>query len=389
MAEYQGVDFLRLDDLLSEEEILARDTVRAFVGKEFLPLVREHVRQDGSFPMQLVPRLAELGLFGANLSGYGCAGMNNVAYGLVMQELERGDSGLRSFASVQGGLVMYPIHAFGSAAQKERWLPALAAGRAIGCFGLTEPDFGSHVAGMRTRAVRRGTTWVLNGTKRWITNGSLAHLAVVWAHTDDGVRGFLVETDRPGFEARDIKGKLSLRASVTSELFLHDVEVADEEALLPGVRGLKGPLSCLTQARYGIAWGALGAAMACYDEALRYAQERIVDGGPLAAKQLTQQKLVFMLTEITKGQLLALRLGRLKDEGRLDHVMVSMGKRNNVDVALQIAREARDLLGANGIVDDYQAMRHMVNLETVRTYEGTHDIHMLILGEHATGMRAI
>lgn len=389
MADYQGVDFLRLDDLLSEEELLARDTVRAFVSKEFLPLVQEHVRRDGSFPMELVPRLAELGLFGANLSGYGCAGMNNVAYGLVMQELERGDSGLRSFASVQGGLVMYPIHAYGSEAQKERWLPALAAGRAIGCFGLTEPDFGSHVSGMRTRAVKRGAAWVLNGTKRWITNGSLAQVAVIWAHTDEGVRGFLVETDRPGFEARDIKGKLSLRASVTSELFLHDVEVAEEEALLPGVRGLKGPLSCLTQARYGIAWGALGAAMACYDEALHYTQERIVDGGPLAAKQLTQQKLVFMLTEITKGQLLAWRLGRLKDEGRLEHVMVSMGKRNNVDVALRIAREARDLLGANGIVDDYQAMRHMVNLETVRTYEGTHDIHMLILGEHATGMRAI
>jgi glutaryl-CoA dehydrogenase len=389
VADYQGVDFLRLDDLLSEEELLARDTVRAFVSKEFLPLVQEHVRRDGSFPMELVPRLAELGLFGANLSGYGCAGMNNVAYGLVMQELERGDSGLRSFASVQGGLVMYPIHAYGSEAQKERWLPALAAGRAIGCFGLTEPDFGSHVSGMRTRAVKRGAAWVLNGTKRWITNGSLAQVAVIWAHTDEGVRGFLVETDRPGFEARDIKGKLSLRASVTSELFLHDVEVAEEEALLPGVRGLKGPLSCLTQARYGIAWGALGAAMACYDEALHYTQERIVDGGPLAAKQLTQQKLVFMLTEITKGQLLAWRLGRLKDEGRLEHVMVSMGKRNNVDVALRIAREARDLLGANGIVDDYQAMRHMVNLETVRTYEGTHDIHMLILGEHATGMRAI
>lgn len=388
MAEFQGVDFLHLDDLLSEEERLARDTVRAFVSKEFLPLVQEHVRQDGSFPMALVPRMAELGLFGANLQGYGCAGMNNVAYGLVMQELERGDSGLRSFASVQGALVMYPIHAYGSEQQKERWLPELAAGRAIGCFGLTEPDFGSHVAGMRTRAVRRGGSWVLNGTKRWITNGSLAQVAVIWAHTDEGVRGFLVETDRPGFEARDIKGKFSLRASVTSELFLHDVEVP-EDAVLPGVVGLKGPLSCLTQARYGIAWGALGAAMACYEEALRYTQERVVDGGPLAGKQLTQEKLVYMLTEITKGQLLAWRLGRLKDEGRLHHVMVSMGKRNNVDIALRIARLARDLLGANGIVDDYCAMRHMMNLETVRTYEGTHDIHMLILGEHVTGMRAI
>jgi glutaryl-CoA dehydrogenase len=388
VADFQSVDFLRLDELLSEEEILVRETVREFVSKEFLPLVQQHVRQDGSFPMQLVPRMAEIGLFGANLSGYGCAGMNHVAYGLVMQELERGDSGLRSFASVQGGLVMYPIHAYGSEAQKERWLPELAAGRAIGCFGLTEPDFGSHVAGMRTRALRRGAGWVLNGTKRWITNGSVAQLAVVWAHTDEGVRGFLVETDRPGFEARDIKGKFSLRASITSELFLHDVEVPGE-SLLPKVTGLKGPLSCLTQARYGIAWGAIGAAMACYDEALRYCQERIVDGGPLAAKQLTQEKLVFMLTEITKAQLLAWRVGRLKDAGRLEHPMVSMAKRNNVDVALRIARLARDLLGANGIVDDYCAMRHMVNLETVRTYEGTHDIHTLILGEHATGMRAI
>ena len=388
MADFPGVDFMRLDDLLSEEEILARGTVRDFVSKEFLPLVREHVRQDGSFPMQLVPRMAALGLFGANLEGYGCAGMNNVAYGLVMQELERGDSGLRSFASVQGALVMYPIHSYGSEAQKERWLPALAAGEAIGCFGLTEPDFGSHISGMRTRAERRGAGWRLSGTKRWITNGSLARVALVWAQTDEGVRGFLVETDRPGFEARDIKGKLSLRASVTSELFLHDVEVP-EESRLPRAEGLKAPLSCLTQARYGIAWGAIGAAMACYDEALRYSQERIVDGGPLAGKQLTQQKLVFMLTEITKAQLLAWRAGRLKDEGRLHHTMVSMAKRNNVDVALRIAREARDLLGANGIVDDYCSMRHMVNLETVRTYEGTHDVHTLILGEHVTGLRAI
>jgi glutaryl-CoA dehydrogenase len=388
LADFQGVDFLHLDELYGEEERLARDTVRAFVSKEFLPRIQQHVRQDGSFPLELVPRLAELGLFGANLKGYGCAEMSNVAYGLVMQELERGDSGLRSFASVQGGLVMYPIHAFGSEAQRQRWLPELASGRAIGCFGLTEPDFGSHVSGMRTRAVRRGAGWVLNGTKRWITNGSLAHLAVIWAQTEEGVRGFLVETERPGFEARDIKGKMSLRASVTSELFLHDVEVPDEN-VLPGVTGLRGPLSCLTQARYGIAWGAIGAAMACYDEALRYTQERIVDGGPLAGKQLTQEKLVYMLTEITKAQLLALRVGKLKDEGRLAHVMVSLIKRNNVDVALQIARLARDLLGANGIVDDYCAMRHMVNLETVRTYEGTHDVHMLILGEHVTGLRAI
>jgi glutaryl-CoA dehydrogenase len=388
VADFQGVDFLRLDELYTDEERMARDSVRAFVSKEFLPRIQQHVRQDGSFPMELVPRIAELGLFGANLTGYGCAGMSNVGYGLVMQELERGDSGLRSFASVQGALVMYPIHAYGSEAQRERWLPELAAGRAIGCFGLTEPDFGSHVSGMRTRAVRKGGGWVLNGTKRWITNGTLAHLAVIWAQTEEGVRGFLVETDRPGFEARDIKGKFSLRASVTSELFLHDVTVP-EESVLPDVKGLRGPLSCLTQARYGIAWGVIGAAMACYEEALRYTQERIVDGGPLAGKQLTQEKLVYMLTEITKAQLLALRVGRLKDEGRLEHTMVSLIKRNNVDVALQIARQARDLLGANGIVDDYCPMRHMVNLETVRTYEGTHDVHMLILGEHITGMRAI
>jgi glutaryl-CoA dehydrogenase len=388
VADFQGIDFLHLDELLDDEERLARDTVRSFVSKEFLPLLQEHVRQDGSFPMELVPRIAELGLFGANLSGYGCAGMSNVAYGLVMQELERGDSGLRSFASVQGGLVMYPIHSYGSDAQKERWLPALQSGEAIGCFGLTEPDFGSHVGGMRTRAERKGSTWRLNGTKRWITNGSLSQLAVVWAQTEDGVRGFLVETDRPGFESRDIKGKMSLRASVTSELFLHDVELP-EDAVLPGVKGLRGPLSCLTQARYGIAWGVIGAAMACYEEALRYTQERIVDGGPLAGKQLTQEKLVYMLTEITKAQLLAHRVGKLKDAGRLEHTMVSLIKRNNVDIALQIARQARDLLGANGIVDDYCPMRHMMNLETVRTYEGTHDVHMLILGEHLTGMRAL
>jgi glutaryl-CoA dehydrogenase len=388
LADFESPDFLRLDDLLAEEEILARDAVRDFVSKDFLPLVQETVRQDGAFPMQLVPRMAELGLFGANLHGYGCAGMNNVAYGLVMQELERGDSGLRSFASVQGGLVMYPIHAFGSDAQKERWLPRLSSGRAIGCFGLTEPDFGSHASGLRTRAEKRGTGWILNGTKRWITNGTVSDVAVVWARTEDGIRGFLVERGMPGFEARDIKGKFSLRGSITSELFLSDVEVPDEN-LLPKVTGMKGPLSCLTQARYGIAWGALGAAMACYDEALRYAKERIVQGGPLASKQIAQQRLVFMLTEITKGQLLALRVGRLKDEGKLHHAMVSMAKMNNVDMALRIARDARDLLGANGIVDDYASMRHMVNLETVRTYEGTHDVHTLILGEHITGMRAL
>ena len=388
MADYTGVDFLRIDEMLADEERAARDSVREFVSKEFLPLLQEHIRQDGSFPMQLVPMMGELGLFGTNLKGYGCAGMNNVAYGLAMQELERGDSGLRSFASVQGSLCMYPIYTYGTQAQKERWLSAMAEGREIGCFGLTEPDAGSHVGGMLTKAEKRGGSWVLNGTKRWITNGSVASVAIVWAKTEDGVRGFLIETDRPGFEARDIKGKFSLRASVTSELFLTDVEVPDEN-LLPGAKGLAGPLGCLNQARYGIAWGAIGAAMACYDEILRYSQERIVQGGPLAGKQLTQEKLVYMLTEITKAQLLILRIARIKDEGKLHHTMVSMAKRNNVDVALRVARMARDLLGANGIVDDYQSMRHMVNLETVRTYEGTHDIHTLILGEHITGVRAL
>ena len=388
MADYQGVDFLHLDELVSDEERLARDTVREWVTREFLPLIQAHVRRDGSFPMELVPRIAELGLFGANLHGFGCAGMSNVGYGLVMQELERGDSGLRSFASVQGSLVMYPIHAYGSDAQKERWLPEMAAGRAIGCFGLTEPDAGSHVSAMRTRAERRGGTWLLNGTKRWITNGSVADVSLIWARTEEGVRGFLIERGCKGFEARDIKGKFSLRGSITSELFLTDVEVP-EEARLPKAEGLRAPLSCLTQARYGIAWGAIGAAMACYDEALQYSLEREVQGGVLAGKQLTQEKLVYMLTEITKAQLLALRVAQLKDRGRLEPVMVSMIKRNNVDVALRIARLARDLLGANGIVDDYQSMRHMVNLETVRTYEGTHDVHTLILGEHITGHRAL
>jgi glutaryl-CoA dehydrogenase len=388
LADFAAVDFLRIDEILSDEELMARDSVREFVSKEFMPLLQQHVRQDGSFPMELVPQLGELGLFGANLQGYGCAGMNNVAYGLVLQELERGDSGLRSFASVQGSLCMYPIHTYGTEAQKERWLPAMAQGELIGCFGLTEPDFGSHVGGLLTHAERRGSGWVLNGTKRWITNGSVAGLAIIWAKTDEGIRGFVVETDRDGFEARDIKGKFSLRASITSELFLQDVEVPDEN-LLPGAKGLGGPLGCLNQARYGIAWGAIGAAMACYDESVRYVGERIVQGGPLAGKQLTQEKLVYMLTEITKAQLLILRIARLKDEGKLHHTMVSMAKRNNVDIALQVARMARDLLGANGIVDDYQAMRHMVNLETVRTYEGTHDIHTLILGEHITGVRAL
>ncbi|MGH0031844.1 MAG: acyl-CoA dehydrogenase family protein [Myxococcota bacterium] len=388
MADFKDVDFLHTDELLSDEERLARDTVREWVSNEFLPRVQEHVRQDGSFPMELVPGMAELGLFGPSLHGYGCAGMSNVAYGVLMQELERGDSGLRSFASVQGSLCMYPIYTYGSDAQKDRWLPEMSAGRAIGCFGLTEPDAGSHVSAMRTRAERKGDVWVLNGVKRWITNGSVADLAIVWARTDEGVRGFVVEKDRKGFEARDIKGKFSLRTSVTSELFLTDVEVPEDNRL-PKAESLRAPLSCLTQARYGIAWGAIGAAMACYDEALQYALEREVQGGVLASKQITQEKLVYMLTEITKAQLLALRVAQIKDAGHLEPVMVSMIKRNNVDIALNIARLARDLLGANGIVDDYQAMRHMMNLETVRTYEGTHDVHTLILGEHITGHRAL
>jgi len=385
---FEPLDFYRIEDSLETEERIVRDTVREFVDKEFLPVVVKHVRQDGSFPMELVPKMAELGLFGANLHGYGCAGMNNVAYGLVMQELERGDSGLRSFASVQGGLCMYPIYAYGSDAQKERWLPAMADGRVIGCFGLTEPDYGSNPGGMLTRATRKGDRWILNGTKRWITNGTAAQLAIVWAQTDDEIQGFLVETGSGGFEARDMKGKFSLRGSITSELFLSDVEVPEANRL-PGVKGLKGPLGCLTQARYGIAWGAIGAAQACYSEALRYAKERIVFGRPLGSLQIPQQKLTFMATEITKAQLLVLQLGRLKDKGLLKHAMVSMAKMNNVDVALQIARLARDMLGANGIVDDYCAMRHMVNLETVRTYEGTHDIHTLVIGKELTGLDAI
>ena len=383
----EEADLYRLEEEFEPEERIVRDTVRAFVDKEFLPRLIEHVRQDGSFPMELVPAMAELGLFGANLTGYGCAGMSNVAYGLVMQELERGDSGLRSFASVQGSLCMYPIYAYGSQEQKDRWLPGMASGEVIGCFGLTEPDFGSDPGGMLTRAERRGDKWVLNGTKRWITNGTVAHIAIIWAKTPDDVQGFIVERDSPGFEARDIKGKFSLRGSITSELYLQDVELSDESRL-PGVSGLKGPLSCLTQARYGIAWGALGAAMACFEEALSYSKERIVFSRPLASLQIPQQKLVYMATEITKARLLALRLGRLKDQGKMHHSQVSMAKMNNVDIALNIARMARDMLGANGIVDDYCSMRHMVNLETVRTYEGTHDVHTLILGRELTGFSA-
>ena len=385
---FRGVDFMEIDSLFSEQELLVRQTAREFVEKEVVPIIDAHNRE-GRFPAQLVAKIGELGFLGANLRGYGCAEMSNVEYGLIMQELERGDSGLRSFASVQGSLVMYPIATFGSEEQKQKWLPRLQSGQAIGCFGLTEPDFGSNPAGMRTRAARDGPHFILNGEKTWITSGSIADVALVWARTDDGViRGFLVEKSTPGFAARDIKGKFSLRASVTSSLTLADARVPGEN-MLPGATGLKAALRCLNQARYGIGWGALGAAMACYDTALRYAQGRTqFDNRPIAGHQLVQQKLVWMITEITKGQLLALQVGRLKDAGRADHSHISMLKRNNVDIALETARLARDILGANGVADEYPVFRHMCNLESVRTYEGTHDIHTLIIGEKITGLSA-
>ncbi len=385
---FQGVDFYRLDDLLSDEEKLVRDTVRAFVEDRVLPVI-EDCYQAGTFPMDLIPAMAELGFFGANLEGYGCAGLGSTAYGLIMQELERGDSGLRSFVSVQGALVMYPIHAFGSERQKETWLPRLQRGEAIGCFGLTEPDFGSNPAGMRTSARRDGDGYILHGSKAWITNGSLADVAVVWARCDDGaIRGFLVEKGTPGFQTRDYHNKHSLRASVTSELLFDNCRVPSD-ALLPGTTGLKHALMCLTQARYGIAWGALGAAMACFDAARRWAGERRQFGDkPIAAHQLVQDKLAGMLTEITKGQLLAFRLAQLKDAGTMTFAQVSLAKRNNVRIALEIARVSRDILGANGILSDYPVFRHMANLESVYTYEGTHDIHGLILGQAITGIPA-
>ncbi|MGH7545664.1 MAG: acyl-CoA dehydrogenase family protein [Gemmatimonadota bacterium] len=389
---FQGIDYFDLDRLLSEEERAVRDTVRDWVDDRLMPIIGERY-VERRFPKELIPGMAELGLFGANLpETYGCAGLNNVAYGLIMQELERGDSGVRSFCSVQGALVMYPIFEFGSEAQRAHWLPKLAKGEAIGCFGLTEPDFGSNPGGMRTRAHKDGKEWVLNGTKMWITNGSTADVAVVWAKTgepDDvgSIRGFLVETDRDGFTAKDQQGKLSLLASDTSELALQDVRVPDS-SLLPKTSGLKSPLRCLNQARYGIAWGAVGAAMACFDEALRYGKTRVQFDRPIAGTQLQQHRLVEMLTEITKAQLLCLQLGRLKDEGRLRHTQVSLAKRNNVSMACDVAREARRLLGANGILAEYQSMRHMANLESVYTYEGTHDIHTLILGDDLTGLAA-
>jgi glutaryl-CoA dehydrogenase len=376
------------DLLLDDEEKLVRATAREFAENEVIPIIEKHNR-DATFPQHLVPQLGELGFFGANLKGYGCAEMSNVAYGLVMQELERGDSGLRSFASVQSGLVMYPIHAYGSDAQKDKWLPALQQGKAIGCFGLTEPQFGSNPGGMLARAVKKGGKYILNGEKMWITNGSIADVAVVWAKCEDGeIRGFLVEKGTKGYKAWDVHGKWSLRASITSGLALTDCEIP-EENLLPGAGELKTALDCLTQARYGIGWGAIGAAMACYDTALQYAKTRTQFAGkPIASHQLVQDKLAWMITEITKAQLLAMHVGRLKDQGRADHAHISMLKMNNVAIALETALKARDILGANGIVDDYCIMRHMNNLESVYTYEGTHDIHKLVIGMRITGIPA-
>ena len=389
---FTGVDFYQLEGALSEEERAVRDTVRAWVDEQLMPVIAD-CYIEGKFPKQLIPGLAELGVLGANLpEQYGCAGLNNVAYGLIMQELERGDSGIRSFASVQGALVMYPIFAYGSDAQKQQWLPRLAGGQEIGCFGLTEPDYGSNPAGMITTAKRTKDGWVLNGVKMWITNGSQATVAVIWAKTgaiDDvkSIRGFIVPTATKGYSARDQKGKLSLRASDTSEIHLDNVALP-ADALLPKSGGLKSPLSCLTQARYGIAWGAMGAAMACYDEALRYAKQRVMFGKPIGGTQLQQARLADMLTEITKAQCLTLQLGRLKDAGTVTPQQVSLAKRNNVSMACDIAREARRLLGANGILVEYHSMRHLANLESVYTYEGTHDMHSLILGEAVTGLSA-
>src|ERR1700678_353079 len=390
MPSFPGVDYHDFDSLLSDEEKLARNTARQFVDAEIMPIIEEYNRE-GKFPVQLVPQMAELGLFGASLKGYGCAGMSNVEYGLVTQELERGDSGLRSFVSVQSALVMSPIYTFGYGAQKNAWLPALAKGEKLGCFGLTEPGFGSNPGGMTTIARKSGGEYILNGEKMWITSGSIADVAVIWAKAEDEqntVRGFLVETDRPGFRAPDVHGKWSLRASVTSGLVLEDVHIPAAN-LLPGTGGLKSPLMCLNQARYAIRWGAIAAAGACYDTALQYAKTRKqFHGQPIASHQLIQEKLVWMASEISKAQLLSLHVGRLKDAGTVGHQHISLAKRNNVWMALETARMARDILGANGITEDYPIMRHMMNLESVKTYEGTHDIHALILGQHITGIPA-
>ena len=388
--KYKGVDFIDFDSLLSDEERLVRDTTRKFIEDNLVPIIEECNRA-GRFPRELVKPMADLGFFGASLKGYGCAEMGNVEYGLMTQELERGDSGVRSFVSVQSALVMYPIYTFGSDEQKNTWLPAMQKGEKLGCFGLTEPDFGSNPGGMRTRARKSGKEYVLNGEKMWITSGTIADVAVIWAKVEDEdnkVRGFLVETDRPGFKADDVHGKWSLRASVTSGLSMQDVRIP-EANLLPGTGGLKSPLMCLNQARYGISWGALGAAMSCYDTALQYSllRKQFRDQ-PIASHQLVQEKLVWMISEITKGQLLALQVGRLKDQGKVQHQHISMAKRNNVWMTLECARMARDILGGNGIADDYPIMRHMMNLESVKTYEGTHDVHALIIGQSITGIDA-
>jgi glutaryl-CoA dehydrogenase len=388
--KFRGVDYLEFDALLTDDERLVRDTSRKFIEDNLIPIIEECNRA-GRFPRELVKPMADLGFFGASLKGYGCAGMSNVAYGLVMQEMERGDSGVRSFVSVQSALVMYPIYAFGSEEQKQTWLPALQSGEKLGCFGLTEPDFGSNPGGMRTRARKSGKEYVLNGEKMWITSGTIADVAVIWAKVDDEddrIRGFIVETDRPGFKAEDIHGKWSLRASVTSGLSLQDVRVP-ESSLMPLSGGLKSPLMCLNQARYGIAWGGVGAAMSCYDCALQYSllRKQFRDQ-PIASHQLVQEKLSWMITEITKAQLLVLQVGRLKDQGKAEHYHISMAKRNNVWMALECARLSRDILGANGVADDYPIMRHMMNLESVKTYEGTQDIHTLIIGQRVTGIDA-
>ncbi len=387
MPPFPGVDFLRIDSLFSEQELLVRQTARQFVDERAVPLVRDCFRE-ARFPAELVPEMGRLGFFGANLEGYGCLGLNNVEYGLIMQELERADSGLRSFASVQGALVMYPILTYGSEEQKRRWLPRLQSGEAIGCFGLTEPGFGSNPAGMLSRARRDGSGWILDGEKTWITNGSIADVALVWARAEDGIRGFLVERGTPGFSSREIHGKLSMRASVTASLTLRECRLP-QAALLPEAKGLKAPLSCLTQARYGIGWGVIGAAMDCYEAARSYTVLRKqFDDRPIASHQLVQEKLAWMITEITKAQLLALHVGRLKDQGKADAAHVSMLKRNNAAIALDCARLSRDLAGANGIMEEYPAMRHMCNLETVKTYEGTDHIHALVIGERVTGVAA-